>query len=94
MEDPPRELPLVDVMEEVDRLRLENLQLRAMNASRRRDAMLREARDAEVQLAELHHAYSTMLAELGAKYRFNPLTDEMEAGTGVIRHNVRPPPPV
>jgi hypothetical protein len=73
------------VLEEVDRLQLENAQLKLMNLSGQRQAMLLELERLEVMGAKAQATYMAKLAELQEKYGFDPSTHEMEPGTGVIR---------
>jgi hypothetical protein len=65
------------VLEEVDRLRLENVQLKLMNANARMSELDRAADG-------LQKEYMKMLGELSKKYGFDPGTTELEPGTGRV----------
>ena len=73
------------VLSREDRLELENLQLRHMNAIR--SLQLHQAQGATLQAAEdtTRMDYVKMLTHMSDKYGFDPATHEMDPGTGVVR---------
>jgi len=92
---PPEEAaPLPEKLEELDRLRLENAQLRLMAQQRYHDGLLLTAKEEDRKCGQLYAAYLAMLVEMGKKYQFNHETDGMDATTGVIRRKVPSRSPV
>lgn len=65
------------VLEEVDRLKLENIQLKLMNAQSR-------AMELERSISGFEKGYLKLLSELSQKYGFDPATTELEPGSGRV----------
>jgi hypothetical protein len=72
------------VLEPVDRLMIENLQLKLMNVSARQESLRREAEDLDVAIGKLQQKYLMLLNGLSQKYGFDPATQEMEPDTGRV----------
>lgn len=71
-------------LEEIDRLRAENVQLRLMNESARSAALMRDLEASRQGIDKLQAEYMGLIKELGEKYSFNPDATEMEPGTGRV----------
>lgn len=84
--EPPMALP--DRMEELDRLKLENAQLRMMAQQRYYDGLLLQLKEEDRKCGQLYEGYVVVLKEMGKKYQFNHETDGMDATTGVIRRKM------
>lgn len=81
----PKELkaePLV--LSEVDRLRLENAQLRLMTMERDHTLVVQELQRVEDLMVRQRATYASLLDSLAKRYNFDPSTTEMEPGTGRV----------
>jgi hypothetical protein len=72
------------VVGEVDRLRLENAQLKLMNLGGQRQDLISRLERCDEAGAEAQATYARILEELKQKYGFDPNTQEMRADTGLI----------
>jgi hypothetical protein len=72
------------VVGEVDRLRLENAQLKLMNLGGQRQDLISRLERCDEAGAEAQATYARILEELKQKYGFDPKTQEMRADTGLI----------
>lgn len=75
----------VIVINEVDRLKAENLQLRLMNLAHERSAVLQELQRKDAALHDQQTAFRAFQEELEKKYGVDFKTHEMDADTGIVR---------
>lgn len=72
------------ILEPIDRLMIENMQLKLMNVSARQESLRREAEDLDGVIGKLQQKYLMLLNGLSQKYGFDPATQEMEPDTGRV----------
>lgn len=72
------------VLNEVDRLKLENEQLRLMNMQKDYESLAQKLNSLEDVINKKQASYMAMLSGLADRYGFDPATTEMEPGTGRI----------
>lgn len=72
------------VLDELDRLKAENMQLRITTLSQRKTALLKEADHLDEKEGQMMSDYMRFIGELGKKYGFDPNTTEMQPGTGQV----------
>ena len=75
---------MVIELDEVDRLRAENAQLRLMNESARSASLIRDLEESRSNIHKMQDEYMKVIVQLGEKYGFDPDATEMEPGTGRI----------
>jgi hypothetical protein len=79
------------VLGEVDRLRLENAQLRLMNMQRDYELKIQQITSLNEVIERQQASYMAVLSELSNKYGFDPSMTEMEPGTGRVVPKQQPP---
>jgi hypothetical protein len=72
------------VLEEVDRLRLENAQLRIMSMERNRELLMKDVEQLDVRIERQQASYMAILSSMAQKYGFDPNITVMEPSSGRI----------